>query len=210
MASWPSDQAPPRGGIVIVEKQEIPLPSKQHVAVDFIENRASDFRDIQGNLPCRYDVNQEKFVPKPTREADSSISLDVLEEELNKSKMQLTTTNESFSRAIRKLKAESKDNAVATFNLSDCHDWEEVGQAMERLTAEHSSDKNAWAKVRKMFRAVGDNSQSIQSFVGLLPDGQYKSLAGGLTIILTVSMSGTLARCDLICGKGNDQILRAP
>jgi hypothetical protein len=170
-----------------VENEAFPLPSKQHISVDFIENRTSEFRDNQGQLPCRYDPMQHKFVPKPFDEPDTEISPDVFEEEVKKSKMQLVATNESFSRALDKLKATSKEKAVACVNLSACDDWEDVGKALENLTTEYHSDKGAWAKVRKVFRNVGDNSKSIQTFVHLLPDGQYKSLAGGLTLILTVS-----------------------
>jgi len=139
-------------------------------------------------MPCRYDPNQQHFVLNNFEVQKPEISLDTLEEEVNESKMQIVVTNEAFSRALCKLKAESKDRAVACMNLSDCHDWDDVGKALEKMTADYKDDKSAWAKVRKVFRNVGDHSKSIQSFVHLLPDGQYKSLAGGLTLILTVSI----------------------
>jgi len=138
-------------------------------------------------MPCRYDPNQQQFILDYFEVRNPEMPLEVLEEEVNKSKMQIVVTNEAFSRALCRLKAESKDRAVACVNLSDCHDWEDVGKALEKMTAEYKDDKSAWAKVRKVFRNVGDHSKSIQSFVHLLPDGQYKTLAGGLTLILTVS-----------------------
>jgi len=174
-----------------VNEDGIPLVSKQPVTVDFIEHRISEFRDSRGNLPCRWNVDQEKFVAKQLREQESDIPLELFEEEIRKSKMQLTATNESFSYALDKLKAESKDKSIALLDLNACHDWEEVAKALEKLTESYHDDKSTWAKVRKIFRNVGDNSKSIQSFVHLLPDGQYKTLTGGLTLILTVRMRGT-------------------
>jgi hypothetical protein len=157
----------------------------QPISVDFIENRDAGFRNDQGELPCKFDPSCQKFVARPVA---SSAVLDDNAEELRESKLRLVATTESFSNAlaILKKKKKSKDKKIANFDLNSCHDWKDITELIHGVAKEYHKNDTTWDHIRGAFRRVGDNAQSIQSFVGLLPDGEYKTLCGGLTLILTV------------------------
>jgi len=162
----------------------IPCLSKQSISVDFIEHHNLDFRDAQGELPCKYDPSRQQFVARP---AAWHATLADNEEEWRQSKLRVVTTAESFSNALLTLKAKkTKDGKISSFDLDSCHGWEEVTELIQEVVEEYHNKDTVWAKIRGEFRRVGDNAGSIQSFVSLLPDGHYKTLCGGLTLILTV------------------------
>jgi hypothetical protein len=170
-----------------------PAPSMQPISVDFIENRNAGFRNAEGELPCEFDPNSQKFVAPPFLLGGAV--LDHEEEELRESKLRVSTTTESFTSALAALKKKrkSKDQTIANFDLDSCHDWKEITELIHVVVKDYHKDDTTWGHIRGAFRRVGDNAKSIQSFVGLLPDGEYKTLCGGLTLILTVSDAQSIA-----------------
>jgi hypothetical protein len=170
------------------EDDGFPRPSKQSIAIDFLENRNEDFRNAQGEFPCRFDPSRQKFVARPVAFPSHDIPPDATEDELRKSKLEVVATTKSFSNALAALKSKkSKNETIASFDLDTCHDWEEVTARIQTVVDEYGKTDTIWGKLRGAFREVGGNARSIQAFVGLLPDGEYKTLCGGLTLILTVS-----------------------
>jgi len=162
-----------------------PAPSMQPISVDFIENRDAGFRNAEGELPCNFDPSSQKFVAAPF--AFGGAVLDHEEEALRESKLRVVATKESFAHALAALKSKkkSKNEAIANFDLNSYHDWEEITEHIDLVVKNSHQDDTTWGHIRRAFRRVGDNATSIQSFVGLLPDGEYKTLCGGLTLILT-------------------------
>jgi len=163
-----------------------PALSMQPISVDFIENRDAGFRNAEGELPCNFDPSSQKFVVPPF--AVGGAVLDHEEEALRESKLRVVATTESFAHALAALKAKkkSKNQAIANFDLNSCHDWEGITEHIDLVVENYHQDDTTWGHIRRAFRRVGDTATSIQSFVGLLPDGEYKTLCGGLTLILTV------------------------
>ncbi|KAI4673643.1 uncharacterized protein J4E88_008699 [Alternaria novae-zelandiae] len=156
----------------------------QPISVDFIENRNTIFRNAQGDLPCKYDVGSQKFVAPPV--TFGGAVPDDYEEQLRESKLKVVATKESFSKALSALKTKkAKDKKIASFDLDACYDWKEITDVIHGVVTDYHKNDTTWSNIRGAFRRVGDNAKSIQPFVGLLPDGEYKTLCGGLTLILT-------------------------
>jgi len=173
-------------------EDEIPLPSQQPLEIDFMEHGMNEYRDTNGKLPAKYDANKRRFVQRPRkvtfRSAGAATSFDLSPDESQANELSLVATTESFNEAIEKLQAKNKnDDKIAKFSLSDCHDWNEVSKVLKNAEKTYENGDSVSGKIRRAFRRVGNHSKSIQSFVGLLPDGNYKTLCGGLTLVLTVS-----------------------
>jgi len=161
-----------------------PSLSAQPISVDFIENRQKLYRDAQGELPCTFDPSSQKFVARPL---PWETAFDDSEEELRQSKLMVVATTESFSKALLTLKEKNAgDKTIASFDLESCHDWKEITERIQVVADSYHNKGTTWRKIRSTFRRVGDNAKSLQTFVSLLPDGEYKTLCGGLTLILTV------------------------
>ncbi|KAF2733938.1 hypothetical protein EJ04DRAFT_553012 [Polyplosphaeria fusca] len=153
----------------------IPRPSEQPPEVDYLQNRQDDYQSP-------FDVGRQEFIPQPVRTRTVSWDLAPPRED----QQQLVATTESFARAVERLKKKKgKESDVAKFNFKDVQNWTDVNQIVRDEEKKYYQDDTVSGKVRKFFRKVGDNGKSIQSFVGLLPDGNYKTLCGGLTLILT-------------------------
>ncbi|KAH5013566.1 hypothetical protein HBI75_193840 [Parastagonospora nodorum] len=166
-----------------------PSPSRQPLAVDFIENRDTDLRDSTGELPCVFDVGRQRFVPKTASLPHARNAMSLTDVELEESNMHLIKTTESFADAIKKLTSNKSQNSVIKkFSLSACDNWEEVMRTMDLAAKQYESRDSKSGKFRSAFRKFSDHSASIKAFVGLLPDGNYKTLCGGLTLILTAMM----------------------
>ena len=163
-----------------------PAPSMQPISVDFIENRDTSFRNAEGELPCNFDQSSQKFVAPPF--AFGGAVLDHEEEALRESKLRVKATTGSFAAALAALKKKtekSTDPKIADFDLDASYDWKEITQLIQVVAK--SRDDAKWGRICKAFRRVGDNARAVQSFVGLLPDGEYAILCRGLVLMLTVS-----------------------
>ncbi|KAI4657107.1 uncharacterized protein J4E79_007723 [Alternaria viburni] len=155
----------------------------QPLSVDFIENRRAG-----GEPEVNFDPSAQRSVTLPV---DSDIAmLDHGDEELQESKLQAKATEESFAAALVALKRKKKntnDPKIEDFDLDACHDWTEITNAIHGVVENYHNDDTTWGRIQTGFRRVGDNAKSLQSFVGLLPDGAFETLCGGLVLILTVS-----------------------
>lgn len=161
---------------------ELPLVSQQPLEIDFLENRLHAYRDEDGNLPARFSTEAQRFIAllptshTRTPRGQSNYTLwNLEEEELTRNELALVSTKKNFETAIRQLQLQAgkadKDKIARFHELQKCHDWDEVVSAINVAVQKHEDDKSVGGKFRKMFRNVGDHAKSIQTFVGLLPDG---------------------------------------
>lgn len=171
-----------------------PVPSQQPLAVDFIENRLT-YRTAQVELPVRFDTRKQKFVDREVQLQTTTVSLNVNNEELLETQLALEKTNENFKRAVKAFLQKKRDKAkkkltkgpaIVRFDVEAIHDWKGACQALESAISEYENDKTVSGKLRGTFRRISNKADSMKAFVGLLPDGSYKTLCGGLTLILTV------------------------
>ncbi|PSN71370.1 hypothetical protein BS50DRAFT_673933 [Corynespora cassiicola Philippines] len=172
-------------GALVTTQDSIPRVLEQPLAVDFLQNRQEEFGAL--NLP--YDASQGRFlVDERSFSAQiARVEKDSLSEE---HMLSVRSTTESFHKAVEQLKKEGKDRKdIKEFDLNDVKDWNDVTQLVKTAETNYSNDEKKGGKIRKFFRKVGDNGKSIQSFVGLLPDGSYKTLCGGVTLILTAMIA---------------------
>ncbi|KAF2122821.1 hypothetical protein BDV96DRAFT_593310 [Lophiotrema nucula] len=166
-----------------VIQDSIPLPSAQPPEVDYLQHRYRAYEDSQ----VTYDSGSREFVPQPFR--TRTISLDLEPRPVGQL---LADSTDSFHKAVERLKANKKcktESEIATFKFENCENWGDVIEHVQNAEKKYASDKSLKDKVRGLFRKVSDNGRSIQSFVGLLPDGEYKTLCGGLTLILTAMVA---------------------
>lgn len=179
-----------------------PLPSRQTLEVDFLENRPSEFRRTAAN--CIFDTDKRQFAPLIPVGTVQTVSFE--QDASEESEIQLRHTHDSFRTAVEALKetAASKNKTVATFQLSNAHSWGEVAKAAKDAEETYLKADSPTSKVRSAFRRIEKNAKSIKPFLGMLPDGEYKTLAGGLTLVLSVCLSQ--CRCGFcLIALGNDE-----
>ncbi|KAF2420749.1 hypothetical protein EJ08DRAFT_702341 [Tothia fuscella] len=159
----------------------IPLPSEQPLEVDYLQNRQRIF----SSSTVSFDVKKQQFVPLQPRQsqmAGSSIGAAVVATSCSP----LLAASISFGNAVKELQAKRGSKfKIANFSLEGTHSWEEIKKIIDSAEEGYLKEESASGKIRKVLRKVGDNGKSIQSFLGILPDGSYKTLCGGLTLILT-------------------------
>jgi len=161
-----------------------PLPSSHGVEVDFLQNQPFEFQDIGNN--CVYDTNTQEFIARTSIIAATIVESH--EEGTNHNKVRLTRTHDCLVAAIQTLNTakQKKSNKQVVLSLSEATCWEDVIAAVKGAQGKYLQKDSPSSKVRAAFRKVEDNAKSIQPFLGLLPDGQYKTLCGGLTLVLEV------------------------
>jgi hypothetical protein len=185
-----SKMQPAMSSLVPNPEERYPTPSSQSPAVDYLENRSTNFLAVDGDTLLRFDSARDKFVARSSTLSFEESVNNVTSEELELSTRQLSERTNCFHVAIEKLKGDKKvggESKIAEFRLSECHDWEHVTEVVQQAVNEYHDTDTKWGSIRAAFRRVGAKAASIQSFVNLLPDGNYKTLCGGLTLILTVS-----------------------
>jgi hypothetical protein len=167
-------------------RDAIPRPSEQPLEVDYLQNRHPEY----SNDNIVFDPENKKFVPQPLPIAVRRVSFDTLSlRDPHAHELQIVRTTESFKNAVERLvKQKSKDKQLAEFNLSNVTSWSDVNTIMAGAEKKYANMDSTSGKIRNFFHKIGDNGKSIKSFVGLLPDGNYKTLCGGLTLILSVSI----------------------
>ena len=176
-----------RDSMLTVRSRSFPLPSSQDLGVDFLENRPSPFQKHTQN--CVFDPDKQQFAPK---DQFASFADTVFNDATSAdNKVQLENTRTSLQAAIQAFKDQhdqkDKKNAKATtLTISDGSTWSDVIAAVRAAEETYLKDESPTGKIRKAFRKVEEHSRSIQPFLGMLPDGEYKTLCGGLTLILKV------------------------
>ncbi|KAF2232926.1 hypothetical protein EV356DRAFT_578003 [Viridothelium virens] len=165
-------------------RQEIPLPSEQPLEVDYLQNRQYHYK----NTNVTFDVERQHFVPNPLEPDQHRLPFDslVLSRE---NELQLARTTSSFTKAVKELqKRKGSEVEIGKFSFEGAHNWNEVDEIVKSAEGKYLKKDSVSGKIRAMFRKIGSNGKSLQSFVGLLPDGNYKTLCGGLTLILSAMM----------------------
>lgn len=159
-----------------------PLPSSQGFEVDFLQNRPSPFQRQASD--CIFQPDKQQFAPRTKANLFKDTVFGDTSNASNQK--QLKHTQDSLQAAIRALKSnKSKNDAmIATFDICEAGSWTDVIAAVKEAEEKYLRDDSPTEKIRKAFRKVEDNSKSIQPFLGMLPDGEYKILCGGLTLIL--------------------------
>ncbi|KAF2642634.1 hypothetical protein P280DRAFT_540511 [Massarina eburnea CBS 473.64] len=111
-------------------------------------------------------------------------------------KLEVAHTIENFKKAVEELKKSraKKDKSIGKFDLAAAHDWNEVMELLKSADTMYRNEDSNLGRIRHYFRKIGDNGKSFQMFVGLLPDGNYKTLCGGLTLILSAMMAHSARR----------------
>jgi hypothetical protein len=166
----------------------IPRPSEQPPEVDYLQHRQDEYQTTN----VAFDVGRQQFVPDPRSIAARSWSLDLVSQEEHD--LRVVRTTESFKLAVGKLKEKrkGKDKEISKFKFEGVTSWKDISQVVKAAETEYLDEDSASGKIRKFFRRVGSNGKSIQSFVGLLPDGNYKTLCGGITLVLKVRLKGVM------------------
>ncbi|KAJ4291996.1 hypothetical protein N0V90_009895 [Kalmusia sp. IMI 367209] len=168
--------------MLAVRSKTFPLPSSQGLEVDFLENRPSDFQ--KPGSACVFDANRQQFTPKDNVERFKDT---IFQNDTSRgNQIQLKHTQDSLQAAIQTLKDKKgkKNDEIAAFNLSEARTWGDVVTAVQAAEETYLKDDSPTGKIRKAFRKVEDNAKSMQPFLGMLPEGEYKTLCGGLTLIL--------------------------
>lgn len=95
-----------------------------------------------------------------------------------------------FRAAMREYENNAKQKYKTGVDVDDAHSvdqlWQVIDSAIEGYT---SKDRDGvWGKVRMGFRKLGDGSEAMQGWLGLLPtESEYMSVVcGGLKLILKV------------------------
>jgi hypothetical protein len=173
--------------MISTRSQTFPLPSKQSIEVDFIENREVELQKVGIERAYTFNSEKKRFVAQT---AVQEISYDEPCEPV--SPLELQRTRDELQSAIDLLKERKgkKNEAVAKFELSDPHSWADVVRILTEVELAYLSKDSISGTVRGAFRKIGEHGKSIKPFIQMLPDGSYKTLCGGLTLILTVSVSG--------------------
>jgi len=171
--------------MLTTKSHTFPLPSQQSIEVDFIENRQGGLQRAGIEQSCTFDTERRKFV------SQTVVGASFYDEQLELANpLELQETRDNLQKAIDHLKDHKakKSQKIANFCLSDAHCWTDIVRIVTEAEASYLKDDTTSRKVRKAFRKLGENAKSIKPFVGLLPDGNYKTLCGGLNLVLTVSL----------------------
>jgi hypothetical protein len=123
--------------LTAIFEKNFPIPSQQPPAVDFLENRDLDFRNIRTDVSCKFDTERKKFVARPSPPASAT---GVTDAELAKSKQHLLETTERFNNAVFTLKTRKAKNInISDFRLGHCHDWGEVTDVIQGVVDNYYS-----------------------------------------------------------------------
>lgn len=97
----------------------------------------------------------------------------------------------AFIATVNRYNAVAKESGSAPMDITADYTWSNVSSAQKSFLEERQNLKSGGASgfVYKNLRKLGDNSETFQSWLKLLPtESHYLSvLCGGLTLILGVS-----------------------
>lgn len=100
------------------------------------------------------------------------------------------TQEDRFKAAMREYENSAKQKYKTGVNVDDNHNVDQLWQVIDKAVDEYESkgQDGVWGKIRIGFRKLGDGSEAIQGWLGLLPtESHYLSVVcGGLKLILKV------------------------
>lgn len=104
---------------------------------------------------------------------------------------EVQTQEDRFKNAMKEYEKSVKEKYKTGVDVDDTHSVEQLWQIIDKAIDDYTSkDKDGvWGKIRIGFRKLGDGSEAMQGWLGLLPtESQYLSIVcGGLKLILKVS-----------------------
>ena len=107
----------------------------------------------------------------------------------------------AFIATVKRYNVVAQQSGSVQVDTDADYSWEDVMSAQETFFQERQSvtSEGVRGSVNKHLRKFGDNSETFQSWLKLLPtDSHYLSvLCGGLTLILGVSRLQDLDTCNL-------------
>lgn len=175
--------------MISTRSHTFPLPSNQSIEVDFIENREVELQKAGIEKSYTFSSEKKRFVAQT---AVQEISYDDPRKPV--SPLELQRTRDELQTAIDHLKERKgkKNDAIAKFELSDPHSWADVVRVLTEVEVAYLNKDSISGKIRAACLRIGENGKSIKPFIQMLPDGSYKTLCGGLTLILTVGYGDRL------------------
>lgn len=83
----------------------------------------------------------------------------------------------------------SAKNDLKDLDLGRALSWDDVMAEYRNAYQKYESKAQGWKGMsRKFGRFTGDNAPSVIPFLNFIPEGQYKSLFAGLSLIFAVSI----------------------
>lgn len=102
---------------------------------------------------------------------------------------------------MREYEKTAKQKYRTGINPDNKHTTSEVEAIVKEAINKYQTEdtRGFWGKIRLACRKLGDGSEAIQGWLGLLPtQSEYLSVVcGGLKLILTIS--GLLSKFDHVC-----------
>ncbi|KAL9622667.1 MAG: hypothetical protein Q9160_002977 [Pyrenula sp. 1 TL-2023] len=142
-----------------------------------------ELQDSQGNLPCTFDHEKQLYVARQNGQGSggSETTIEWNEPEIEHDAIVQT---EQFKAALEEFKKRSRNATVRHFDVEGAHDWRDVLKVVNKARDDYHSTENVSGKLRDFFHRIGDRGEAFMPFLKLLPDGNYKTLCGGLELIL--------------------------
>lgn len=106
---------------------------------------------------------------------------------------EVQTQEDRFKDAMKEYEKSAKEWYKTGVEVNEMHGVEQLWQIIDKAIDDCTSkDKDeVWGKIRIGFRKLGDGSEAIQWWLGLLPtESQYLSIVcGGLKLLVTLKVS---------------------
>ena len=104
----------------------------------------------------------------------------------------MKTRTAHFKGFIQACTRRSSDNEIRKFNISNIHTWEEVKVEVDKAVDAYNKKATSWRRnpFRVAGRLMGDKGPVIQTWLELLPTGEYTSVVcGAMKLVFGVYLS---------------------
>jgi hypothetical protein len=145
-------------------------------AVDFLDNRRSEYHPGFANSLVHYDPQLQRYTD------DSQATTMGLRHTSTQGPVNLESLFSEALELLRTTTEEPKRTANAPFRIRDKHSWDEVEKEVVGAQNQYMNDVG---KFRKLMRKAGDRSGVTKPYLNLIPNGTYTSIlsVGGNMLI---------------------------